>query len=153
MAEMETSKYIITESYKDEDAEKKGRTLRKRESGKPYAERLIWLDDEVIKGASYAEVIFFPTGIKSDKPIKRHIHEFDEIIAFLGTNPEKPRELGGEVELWLEDDKHIITKSCLVYVPKGMRHCPLEVLKVDYPIIHFTLFTNGGDAYLWKDVD
>jgi hypothetical protein len=42
------------------------------------------------------------------------------VITFYGSNPENPYDLGGEVELWLGDDKHIFTKSILVYVVKGM---------------------------------
>jgi hypothetical protein len=56
------------------------------------------------------------------------------------------------VELWLEDEKHILTKTCLVYAPKGMKHYPLSFLRVDYPIVHFTIFTSGGPSYLWTDV-
>jgi hypothetical protein len=46
-----------------------------------------------------------------------HTYDFDEIIAFIGTNPDGIHNLGGEVELWLAGEKHLITKSCLVFVP------------------------------------
>ena len=29
-------------------------------------------------------------------------------------------ELGGEVELWIEDERHVLTKSSLVYIPAGV---------------------------------
>lgn len=72
-----------------------------------------------------------------------HTHDCDEIIGFFGSNPEDPYTLGGEIEFWLEDEKHILTKSCLIFVPKGMKHCPLIVRRVDRPIFHFSTVTSG----------
>jgi hypothetical protein len=98
---------------------------------------LIYLDDDVIKGAFYLECVWFWKG--TDKAeVQAHTHDFDEVITFFGTNPEDPRDLCGEVELWLEDEKHILTKSCIVFVPKGMRHGPLIIRRVDRPIFHFS---------------
>ena len=39
-------------------------------------------------------------------------------------------ELGGEIELWLEDEQLIITRSCLVFIPRGMKHCPMFVRRI-----------------------
>jgi hypothetical protein len=72
-----------------------------------------------------------------------HTHNSDEIIAFFGSNPKDPHDLGGKIEIWLEDEKYILTKSCLIFVPKGMKHCPLVIRKVDRPIFHFTTVTEG----------
>jgi hypothetical protein len=72
-----------------------------------------------------------------------HTHDTDEIIGFFGNNPKDPYDLGGEIEIWLEDEKYILTKSCLIFVPKGMKHCPLVIRKVDRPIFHFTTVTEG----------
>ena len=58
--------------------------------------------------------------------------------------PGKPQELGGELDLWLEDEKFTITKSCLIYVPRGMKHLPLTLKRIDYPIFFWTA-GNGTD--------
>ena len=79
-----------------------------------------------------------------------HTHDSDEIIGFFGNSSEDPYDLGGEIEIWLEDEKHIITKSALVFVPAGMKHCPLILRRVDRPIFHFT--TVPGGRYI-KDED
>ena len=44
-------------------------------------------------------------------------------------------------EIWLDGEKHIITKTALVFVPAGMKHCPLILRRVDRPIFHFTTVT------------
>jgi hypothetical protein len=98
--------------------------------------RLTYLDSSSIKGAFYVECLWFWKG--SDTALnKAHTHDFDEVITFYGSNPEDPIDLGGEVELWLGDEKHVFTKSVLVFVPKGLSHCPLTVRRVDRPIFHF----------------
>jgi hypothetical protein len=52
-------------------------------------------------------------------------------------------ELGGEIEFWLEDEKYMLTKSCIIFVPKGMKHCPIVFRRIDRPIFHF-IFVTGG---------
>lgn len=95
-----------------------------------------YLDDNVVKGSFYAECIWFHTA--SDAVVEPHTHDFDEILAFFGSNPEDYHDLGGEVELWLGDEKHILTKSCMVFIPKGLQHNPLIFRRIDRPIFHFS---------------
>jgi hypothetical protein len=100
-----------------------------------------WLDTNKITGAFYTEIVwYFKPRINF---VAAHTHDFDEIIAFFGTNPADIHDLGGEVELWMVGEKHIITRSTLVFVPKGMEHCPLSFNRVDRPIFHFTAGTGG----------
>lgn len=142
MGEAKYGKYIITEAKADLKRPSYRRDAAEIAAGKHT--RLLYLDNEVIRGAFYAECVWYWQ--VSEQPIVgAHTHVFDEVIAFLGTNREDPQDLCGEVELWLEDEKHILTKSCLVFVPKGMKHCPLIIRRVDRPIFHFT--TGPGGKY------
>jgi hypothetical protein len=97
---------------------------------------LLWMDDSIIKGAFYMECNWFhkPTQF-SPKP---HTHEFDEVLAYIGMDPENPKALNGEVEFWIEDEKLTLTESCIVYVPKGLKHCPMHIRRADRPIFHFS---------------
>jgi hypothetical protein len=70
------------------------------------------------------------------------------MIGFFGSNPEDPYDLGGEIEFWLEDEKHILTRSCLIFVPRGMKHCPLILKRVDRPIFHFSTVTGGQYRFI-----
>ena len=143
MAETKYGKYIITGVKSALEFPSYRRDAAEIAAGSHT--RLIYLDEEVIKGAFYVECVWYWKG--SEQPIVgAHTHPFDEVIAFFGTNPEDPQDLCGEVELWLEDEKHILTKSCLVFVPKGMKHCPLHIRRVDRPIFHFT----AGPASVYK---
>jgi hypothetical protein len=110
-----------------------------RQTGEPGFVRVGYIDDEVIKGAFYMESCWFLKS--SDTGPTPHTHEFDEILGFIGHNPRNPRDLGGEFELWLDDEKYTLTQSCMVYIPKGLKHCPMIARKVVTPILHFSVGT------------
>jgi hypothetical protein len=124
------------------------------EAGKGTSGRVLYLDNDVVPGAFYMECVWImprpaltKEGIEAAK--KRgpgpHSHELDEVIAFFGTNHEDPHDLGAEVELWLGDEQHIINKSSLVFIPAGLKHCPLIFRKVERPVFHYTTF--AGKSY------
>ena len=151
MAESKYGKYIVTDYLSDEEKIARGRTPDKRQPGVPFSNGLLWLDEKIVKGAFYMELVMLEPGSKSTGEwVKPHTHECDEIIGFVGTSLQNPRELGGEVELWLDDEKHILTRTCLVYVPKGLKHCPLVIERITTPVIHFSVLT--GNQYLWTFV-
>jgi hypothetical protein len=79
-----------------------------------------------------------PRNSPSSEGQPAHVHQVDEIIGFFGTDFENWKDLGGEVEFWLNGQKHLLTRSCLVYVPAGMPHCPMIVRRVDKPVITFS---------------
>ena len=73
-----------------------------------------------------------------------HTHDYDEVIALFGSDLNDPYDMGAEAEVLLGDEKHLITKSCLVFVPKGLKH-GLRFNRIDRPIFHFT--TGPGHMY------
>jgi hypothetical protein len=127
MADRKYEKYILTE-------QKLPKHLQARELGP----RILHLDNNVIEGAFYLSAGWWLTAANPKAAAESHRHDFDEVVAFFGSNPEDPLDLGGEVEFWLGDEKYNITKSCLIFIPKGLKHCPIRRLRVDRPILHFS---------------
>jgi hypothetical protein len=107
------------------------------------AKRLLFLDNDVIPGAFYMSCSWFwpgewpPLKPGAEPRIKAHKHDFDEVLAFIGTNPDDINDLCGEVELWVDGKQNIIDKSFLVFIPAGVMHCPLNILRAERPIFHF----------------
>ena len=62
----------------------------------------------------------------SDKP---HVHDFDQVLLFAGSDMKDIGELGAEVSICLgeEMETHIITTTTTVAIPKGMPHFPATV--------------------------
>jgi hypothetical protein len=143
MAEYKHAKYIITDAKTDmklPDYRVGARQAQRDPSRK--STRVMWLDDEVMPGAFYTECIWLLPGMASEKPVvEAHSHPFNEIIAYFGTNFEDLHDLGGEIELWLEDEKIVMTRNFLAFIPAGMKHCPLVFRRVDRPIFHLTVGT------------
>jgi len=54
----------------------------------------------------------------------QHSQNFDELFLFISTDPHDILNLGGEVEIWLGDEKYPMTKSCAAWVPAGTPHNP-----------------------------
>lgn len=140
MAKTKYGKYIITEP-KPEDVHR----------ASEYVKFPIYVDDEYIKGAHYFMGAWWQKVTGRGSPPNEHIHDFDEYLMFVGTNHEDPHELGGEVEIWLGGEKHIVTKTCTVFVPAGVKHCPVYFRRIDTPIWYFAtaqipMYIKGTDT-------
>ena len=130
MAERKYEKYILTDLITPE-------ATREKDIEVNYAERatrILWLENEVMEGTFSIILSWYWKATDYDGS-PSHVHDFDEIIGFIGNDPQNVKDLGGEVEFWLEDEKYLLTQSCLIFAPAGLRHCPLRVTKVERPFL------------------
>lgn len=111
-----------------------------------YARRILWMDENVVPGAFHVNTSWFLKAAETLENVPHTHEEDDEIIGFIGNNPDAIEDLGAEVEIWLGDEKHVITRSAMIFVPAGLKHCPLVLRRVDRPIFHFT--TVLGKRYI-----
>jgi hypothetical protein len=70
------------------------------------------------------------------------------VIGVYGTNPANPDELFGEIQLGLGDELHSLTRSCAVFIPRGLQHGPLIIKRVTTPIILVT--TGNSPKYVQR---
>jgi hypothetical protein len=68
-----------------------------------------------------------------------HIHDHDEAIYFIGSDP-KSADLGAEVNFKIGpgdggEEDHIFSVPTVVVIPKGVWHCPMETLKFERPFL------------------
>ena len=66
-----------------------------------------------------------------------HKHDFDQFYCLMGSDLSNVKDFGAVVELFLgeEGEKHVITTTCCLHIPKGLIHGPLEFKTVDKPVI------------------
>ena len=95
---------------------------------------VIFMDSNSVPGSFYAEYIIYQRAVEGSPPEHSH-DDSDEILMFFGTDPERPHDLCGEIEVWIGGEKHVLTESAMIFVPKGVRHCPLYCRRADRPII------------------
>ena len=126
MAERKYKKYVLQELKMPEGMMPSTKYMQR-------ATKVLWMDGENTPGAFNVNVTWLwkATDFNHDEA---HKHDYDEVIGFFGSDLNDPHNLNAEVEFWLEDEKYILNKSCMIYCPAGLRHCPLRVTRVDKPI-------------------
>lgn len=106
------------------------------------------LDDDVVKGSFFFSALFMQP--KYSTPITPpHFHPYSEVLFFQGLNPDRPEELGWEIDLYLgeEFERHTITKTSLIYLPPRMVHCPI-ISRMKRPVFHIYSVTGPVDVLL-----
>ena len=86
----------------------------------------------------------FKTGITglSTKP---HVHDYDEAIFFIGSDPRNFSDLGADVEFAIgeEQEKHVFDKPTAVVIPKGLPHCPIVTNRIEKPYLCMAVSLTG----------
>ena len=80
--------------------------------------------------------------------VHEHVHDYDEVLIWTGSNPQDVHDLGAELFMDIEGERHTITTSGSVYIPAGTRHCPLGFERVDRPFRFMALALSGDGHYL-----
>ncbi len=104
-----------------------------------FAKRILWIDDKVVPGSFQMNCSWYMKPQPKGPP--PHTHDVDEIVGFFGNDPDDPYNLHGEVEFWLGDQKQVINKTAMVFIPAGLKHSPLILKRCDKPIFHFSVIT------------
>jgi hypothetical protein len=127
MAETKYGKYFLT--Y---DGEQKF----------PLGKILARFDDTTVKGSFFYFLhwVMPDTDLNSDAfkiGHPPHIHKAAELLFHIGTNPEDPMDLGAEIEFHMgeEMERHVITKTTVIFIPPMVVHAPWRPLKLYRPFL------------------
>jgi hypothetical protein len=147
MAESKYAKYFVTEDLMPPQPEAMIQAMEDQAKEGKILDRtmLLGIQDAIVPGCSLFAGCEILWGLPGGKPVAieiPHTHEFDEVIGFGGTNRNYPRDLGGEIEFHMGGETHTITKTCLIFVPKGVLHCPVVFKRIDTPIFMFEAANN-----------
>lgn len=76
---------------------------------------------------------YWVAGRMGKEPYVPHVHDFDQVMLWAGSDMDDIGELGAEVALCLgeEMETHMITTSTAVAIPKGIPHFPATVNRLD----------------------
>jgi hypothetical protein len=103
----------------------------------------LWVNNKMFNYNLNMGCQFVKKPFKSNNPC--HTHNFDEFLAWYGGNPADPEEFEAEVVLYMgaELEKHVFTRPTMVFIPKGFPHCPLEITRVNKPILQIEIMLAG----------
>ena len=107
-----------------------------------FARRILYMDTNVVPGAFQMNTSWYHNCTPKDELHGEHTHDFPEMIGFYGSDPDNPNELNAEIEFFIEGEKHLLTKSSLIYMPPDVKHLPLAVVKISKPVFHFSICMN-----------
>jgi hypothetical protein len=85
-----------------------------------------------------------------------HTHPEEEILIFVGFDPDNPLYLGVEVEMGMgpEVDRYVLNKPGLYIAPKGFPHLPLITRWTDVPAYGFMVVClDGNHGSPWVEMD
>lgn len=121
-----------------------------QEMYKKFSHRILWMDGNVVPGAFQMNTAWYYAVPEKDPVFEEHAHDSDELIGFFSSDPENPYDLGAEIEVSINGERHLLTRSTILFVPANMPHMPMRILKVDRPVFHFSVVTShlyGNEAY------
>ena len=108
---------------------------------KKWGSRILYMDSQVVPGAFQMNTTWY-VNAPEFRPLPghgEHAHDFDELVGFLGSNPEDKYDLGGIIEIGINGELHRLTKSSIIFMPAGMKHLPLSIIELHRPILHFSI--------------
>ncbi len=156
MENLKNSKYIFTEyrTFLPPPPGEMNKLIEDQKKAGKYIKSIpmFGLDGSVLEGAFIVSAMIF-TEKHGEGPVLSelaHEHDFDEVWVFMGTDMNNPKDLGGEIDFWLEDEHFVINKSCLIYVPKGMKREPCGLSKLERPIIFFQAANETRYGRTWE---
>lgn len=114
---------------------------------------LRFVSSELFKGSNFkfgCEYISHPW-LMDPFPLK-HL-EADQILFFLGTNPADWEDFDAEIEFYLgeEQEKHIITKPTMIFIPSGLAHCPLNFKRIGKTVQFLNMISGNYTRLLFRD--
>jgi hypothetical protein len=126
---------------------KQRRAARRAAGNYIESTHLFSLNDTIFPGAFHVDCVWFwdKKGDELSQSEIPHAHDWDEAWIFTGMDRRNPRDLGGTLDFWLDDEEYIIDKACLVFIPRGLKHGPCGIREIHAPIFFTTM--GNGTAY------
>ena len=121
--------------------------------GKTTPNVVVDIDNTIMPGSNFYKIWLSKPGPVEFKPMSghpTHIHQYPELLFFLGTNPDDPMDLGAELWMYMgkELEKHVINRTTVVYIPPNFIHAPLTTVKKWRPFIFMEV--NQGPVHTEK---
>ncbi|MGD9119017.1 MAG: hypothetical protein PVJ08_09875 [Dehalococcoidia bacterium] len=104
--------------------------------------RILHIEEDMVPGAFYVDFVWIFEGT-GGAPAPEHTHEWPELIAWAGSDPDRPRHVGGEMSIVLGDETYYTDKSTLVCIPAGTKHCPWLWKDIKTPNFNFSAGPQG----------
>lgn len=125
----------------------RGKVISPRQMGvgSGNADQLVWFFSSDLEGIqlNFTWGVYSGCGIwhREGGRSLAHLHPYDELLIFLGLDPERPEYLGAELEVDMgkEHERHVFSDPTVVICKKDLVHTPLTTRWVDHPFAAFVV--------------
>ena len=97
---------------------------------------------------------YWTAGKIGKEPYVPHVHDFDQVMLFAGSDMDDIGDLGAEVEFWIGEgkdmEKIVFTTSSSIYVPPGVAHFPQIWRNVRRPVFTMVVMPTTGKKVIKK---
>lgn len=94
----------------------------------------IYMSSDLVPESNiYVDFGWIPGMPGLNPPIPDHSHDYEEIVLFIGNDPENPEILGAEIEFCIDGQPLTFNKTTAIYAPKSINHGPLTWKKFERP--------------------
>lgn len=131
MAESKNYKYLVTVPIK-------GRGIPS----------FTYMNNELVPGCNIDIMFNWIVKMPEFNPARAsgHSHDYEEVILNIGTDPNNPENLGGEIEGFTGDEKQIIDNTSAIFIPKNVVHGVVRWNKFERPHIQMAIKLTGRSA-------
>ncbi len=63
----------------------------------------------------------------------------NQVIGLVGSDTDDPFTLGGEMTVWVDGKKNVLSKSSLIFVPAGVPFGPVQINHMEHPIFYTSM--------------
>lgn len=140
MAQSQYARYLVTEPLRELGAPPAPPVANRQDSS------MTFMSNDLVPGSNVYVEFSWVYGIPDPNPhILEHVHEdYNEIVVHIGSDPNNPHDLGGELELSMEGEPLVINKTSALYVPRGMKHGPIIWKKFSRPHLQMSIVLGAG---------
>ena len=136
------------QTAKYEEDMKNGKAMR---PGPANSDSLVWMYGKDLEGLelNFTWGFYKKPGVWHRGPGKAdgaHVHPYDEVLVFAGTDPRDINYLGAEisVDMGEERERYVFDKPTVVICPAGVAHNPVIARYVDRPYAFFLISLCGN---------
>jgi hypothetical protein len=89
------------------------------------------------QGAYIQYGTYWTAGKVGKEPFIPHIHDYNQVMVWLGADTTDIGDLNAEIEICLgeEKEKQVITTASAVFIPRGLAHSPISCARMDQRFI------------------
>ena len=107
---------------------------------------MTYMSNNLVPGShTYVEVSWIYDVPTPNPYVYEHAHNYDEIVMHIGSDPENPEALGGEMEKCVGGQPLSFDRTTALFLPRGTKHGLLTWKKVSRPHIEMTVMLGCGD--------